>query len=143
MNRILAVSAPEELIRQVPLFSTLDRGEIQGLSSSMKERIFDVGDTIASEGQSGIGFFIIDEGEAAVSVGGEERATLGHGDYFGEVALIDDGARTATITAKSPLKCYGITSWEFRPLVEGNAGLAWKMLQMMAKRLRDAELRTG
>lgn len=137
------MAAPEELIRQVPLFSDLDKSEMQGLASSMKERTFDEGDTIASEGQSGIGFFIIDEGEAAVSVGGEDRATLGHGDYFGEVALIDDGARTATIKAKSPLKCYGITSWEFRPLVEGNAGLAWKMLQMMAKRLRDAEQRSG
>ena len=143
MNRILAVAASEDLIRQVPLFSTLDKGEISGLASSMKERHFDEGETIASEGQAGIGFFIIDEGEAGVSVGGEERATLRHGDYFGEVALIDDGARTATITAKSPLKCYGITSWEFRPLVEGNAGLAWKMLQILAKRLRDAELRTG
>ena len=137
------MAAPEELIRQVPLFSGLDKRELQGLASSMKERIFNEGDTVATEGQSGIGFFIIDEGEAAVSVGGEERATLGHGDYFGEVALIDDGARTATITAKSPLKCYGITSWEFRPLVESNAGLAWKMLQMMAKRLRDAEQRAG
>ena len=137
------MATPEELIRQVPLFSTLDKGEIQGLASSMKERTFNEGDTIASEGQSGIGFFIIDEGEAGVSVGGEERATLKHGDYFGEVALIDDGARTATITAKSSLKCYGITSWEFRPLVEGNAGLAWKMLLMMAKRLREAQQPAG
>ena len=131
--------APEELIRQVPLFSTLDKKEVQGLASSMKERTFNEGDTIAKEGQSGIGFFIIDEGEAAVSVGGEERATLGHGDYFGEIALIDDGARTATITAKTPLKCYGITSWEFRPLVEQNAGLAWKMMQTLAARLREAQ----
>ena len=131
--------APEELIRQVPLFSTLDKKEVQGLASSMKERTFNEGDTIAKEGQSGIGFFIIDEGEAAVSVGGEERATLGHGDYFGEIALIDDGARTATITAKSPLKCYGITSWEFRPLVEQNARLAWKMMQTLAARLREAQ----
>jgi CRP-like cAMP-binding protein len=137
------VPAPEELIRQVPLFSTLDKKEVQGLVSSMKERIFDEGDTISTEGQSGIGFFIIDEGEATVSVGGEERTTLRHGDYFGEIALIDDGARTATITAKSPLKCYGITSWEFRPLVEQNAGLAWKMLQTMAARLREAEQRSG
>jgi CRP/FNR family transcriptional regulator, cyclic AMP receptor protein len=137
------VPAPEELIQQVPLFSTLDKREVQGLASSMKERTFNEGDTIATEGQSGIGFFIIDEGEAAVSVGGEERATLGHGDYFGEIALIDDGARTATIIAKSPLKCYGITSWEFRPLVEQNAGLAWKMLQTLAARLREAEQRTG
>jgi CRP-like cAMP-binding protein len=137
------VPAPEELIRQVPLFSTLDKKEVQGLASSMKERTFNEGDTISTEGQSGIGFFIIDEGEAAVSVGGEERTTLRHGDYFGEIALIDDGARTATITAKSPLKCYGITSWEFRPLVEQNAGLAWKMLQTMAARLREAEQRSG
>jgi CRP/FNR family transcriptional regulator, cyclic AMP receptor protein len=133
------VPAPEELIRQVPLFSSLDKKEVQGLASSMKERTFQAGDTIATEGQSGIGFFIIDEGEAAVSVGGDERATLGHGDYFGEIALIDDGARTATITAKSPLKCYGITSWEFRPLVEQNAGLAWKMMQTLAARLREAQ----
>jgi CRP-like cAMP-binding protein len=137
------VPAPEELIRQVPLFSELDKRELQGLSSSMKERTFNAGDTIANEGQTGIGFFIIEEGEASVSVGGQERASLGPGDHFGEVALIDDGARTATVTAKSDLRTYGITSWEFRPLVEQNASLAWKLLQQMAKRLRDAEQRAG
>jgi CRP/FNR family cyclic AMP-dependent transcriptional regulator len=137
------MAAPQELIKQVPLFSGLDKRELQGLSSSMKERIFDEGDTIAVEGQSGVGFFIIDEGEAAISVQGEELKTLKHGDYFGEVALIDDGARTATITAKTPLKCYGITSWEFKPLVEQNADLAWKMLQTMAKMLRASEKRAG
>ncbi len=137
------MAAPQELIKQVPLFSDLDKRDLQGLASSMKERIFEEGDTIASEGQSGVGFFIIDEGEATISVKGEERATLGHGDYFGEVALIDDGERTATITAKTPLKCYGITSWEFKPLVEQNADLAWKMLQSMAKMLRASEKRVG
>lgn len=137
------MAAPQELIQQVPLFSGLDKRELQGLASSMKERIFDEGDTISVEGQTGVGFFIIEEGEATVSVQGEELKTLGHGDYFGEVALIDDGARTATITAKSPLKCYGITSWEFRPLVEQNADLAWKMLQTMAKMLRASEKRAG
>ncbi len=134
---------PAELIQQVPLFSDLDKKELRNLTSSMKERIFKAGDTVAKEGQSGIGFFIIDEGEASVTVGGEERRTFKHGDYFGEVALIDDGARTATITAKTELRCYGITSWEFRPLVEQNAGLAWKMLQTMAKRLREAEQRSA
>jgi CRP-like cAMP-binding protein len=55
------------------------------------------------------------------------------------VALIDEGARSATVTAKSPLRTYGLTSWEFRPLVENNASIAWKLLQTMAKRLRVAE----
>jgi CRP-like cAMP-binding protein len=116
---------------------------MQGLASSMKERQFDEGATISAEGATGIGFFVIDEGEATVSVRGQEVRTLKHGDYFGEIALIDDGARTATITAKTPLKCFGITSWEFRPLVEDNAKLAWTMLQTIAKRLRDAEQRAG
>jgi CRP/FNR family cyclic AMP-dependent transcriptional regulator len=137
------VAAPQELIQQVPLFTGLDKKELQGLASSMKERIFDEGDVVSAEGQAGVGFFIIDEGEATVSVQGEELKTLKHGDYFGEVALIDDGARTATITAKTPLKCYGITSWEFKPLVEQNADLAWQMLQMMAKMLRASEKRAG
>jgi CRP-like cAMP-binding protein len=137
------VPAPQELIKQVPLFSDLDKKDLQGLASSMKERTFDAGDTIASEGQAGVGFFIIDEGEATVTVQGQEVRTLGHGDYFGEVALIDDGARTATLTAKTSLKCYGITSWEFRPLVEQNADLAWKMLQTLAKMLRASEKRAG
>ena len=133
--------APPELIQQVPLFSDLDKKELQGLLSSMKERIFDEGDTIASEGQTGIGFFVIDEGEVSVSVQGKERATMKHGDYFGEVALIDDGARTATVTAATPLRCFGLTPWEFRPLVEGHADIAWKLLQTLAKRLRAAEQR--
>ena len=137
------MAAPQDLIQQVPLFSGLDKKELQGLASSMKERSFDAGHTVAVEGQTGIGFFIIAEGEATISVQGEELRTLGHGDHFGEIALIDDGARTATITAKTPLKCYGITSWEFKPLVEQNADLAWKMLQTMATMLRASEKRSG
>jgi CRP/FNR family cyclic AMP-dependent transcriptional regulator len=133
------MSAPPELVQGVPLFADLDKRELQGLASSMKERTFNTGQTIASEGQTGIGFFVIAEGTAKVTQGDEERATLGPGDYFGEIALIDDGTRTASVTADSDLKVYGLTSWEFRPLVETNASIAWKLLQTMAKRLREAE----
>jgi CRP-like cAMP-binding protein len=133
------VAAPVELIQRVPLFAGLDRKELEDLAGWFKERTFSEGDEVVSEGRGGIGFFVIEDGQAGVNVGGEERASLGPGDHFGEVALIDEGARSATITAKSNLRTYGLTSWEFRPLVENNASIAWKLLQTMAKRLRAAE----
>ncbi len=130
--------ASVEQLERVPLFADLDRRELQSLASSFKERIFEAGSTVVGEGSGGVGFFIIDEGDAKVTVGGEERARLGPGNYFGELALIDEGTRTATITAESDLHCYGLTSWEFRPLVEGNSQIAWKLLQALAKQLREA-----
>ena len=133
--------ASQELLQRVPLFSDLDRRELQSLASSFKERTFSAGQTVASEGSGGVGFFVIDEGRARVSRGDQELGILGPGDHFGEIALIDEGARTATVTAETDLRCYGLTSWEFRPLVEMNAGIAWKLLQAMAKRLRDAQSR--
>jgi CRP-like cAMP-binding protein len=135
------MSAPVELVQGVPLFAGLNRRELQDLANTMKERTFRPGAQIATEGQTGIGFFVIAEGTAQVTQGGEERAMLGPGDHFGEIALIDDGLRTASVTADTELKAYGLTSWEFRPLVEENASIAWKLLQTMAKRLRAAEAR--
>jgi CRP/FNR family transcriptional regulator, cyclic AMP receptor protein len=133
--------APVDLLERVPLFSDLEHKELESLAKTFKERTFNPGDTIASEGTGGIGFFVVADGTAKVSVHGEERGSLGPGDYFGEIALIDDGARTATVTADSELRCYGLTSWEFRPLVETDSRIAWKLLQAMAKRLRAAEQR--
>jgi CRP-like cAMP-binding protein len=133
--------APLELLQRVPLFADFERGDLQRLARSFKERIFESGHAVAEEGKGGAGFFVIESGEATVSVRGEERAKLGPGDYFGEIALIDDGSRSATITADSDLHCYGLTSWEFRPLVESNASIAWKLLETLAKRLRAAQQR--
>jgi CRP/FNR family transcriptional regulator, cyclic AMP receptor protein len=122
-----------ELLKRVPLFSDLDRKELERVANSMKERIFGAGETVTAEGQTGVGFFVIADGEAKVTVGGQERRRLGPGDYFGEVALLNESSRTATITAESDLKCYGLTSWEFRPLVETHGTIAWKLLQVMSK----------
>lgn len=99
----------------------------------MKPRTFRAGDAVTTEGQGGVGFFVIEDGRARVTVGGEDRRTLGAGDYFGEVALLTDSARTATITAETDLRCYGMTSWDFKPLVETHGSIAWKLLQSMAK----------
>jgi len=136
-------TAPVELIRRVPLFADLDDRELRAIGNSMKERTFNPGDTVMQEGKGGVGFFVIDDGTATVSVGGEPRATLKSGDYFGEIALIADIDRTATITAEGELRCYGMTFWDFRPLVEGNASIAWKLLQQMAHRLKQAEQRAS
>src|SRR5262249_60096931 len=76
---------------------------------------------------------------ATVSSKGVQLATLGPGDYFGEIALIDGGPRSATVTAATDLVCYGLTFWEFRPLIERNGVIAWKLLQALAKRLRAAD----
>lgn len=122
-----------DLLKRVPIFSDLDGKELERIAASMKQRTFNAGDTVTAEGQTGIGFFVIDSGEAKVTVGGEERRRLGPGDYFGEVALLNESARTATITAETELRCYGMTSWEFRPLVETHSSIAWKLLQAMSK----------
>jgi len=122
-----------ELLQRVPLFSDLDRKELERIAASMKERTFSAGETVTAEGSSGVGFFVIESGNAKVTVGGQDRRTLGAGDYFGEVALLNESARTATIIADSDLKCYGLTSWEFRPLVETQPSIAWKLLQAMSK----------
>ena len=134
----MAEEAPVELLQRVPLFEDFERGDLDRLSRSFKQRVFDAGSTVADEGRTGAGFFVIESGEATVSVRGSERAKLGPGDYFGEIALIDDGARSATITADSELRCYGLTSWEFRPLVAATASRAWKLLDTVATRLRAA-----
>jgi CRP/FNR family transcriptional regulator, cyclic AMP receptor protein len=130
-----------ELLQRVPLFADFDQRDLQRLARSFKERTFEAGSTVAGEGKTGAGFFVIESGEASVSVRGQEHGKMGPGDYFGEIALIDDGARSATITADSDLHCYGLTSWEFRPLVESNASIAWKLLETMAQRLRAAQQR--
>ena len=128
-----------ELLQRVPLFAELKPRELQRLSGSFKERTFSEGASVATEGEGAAGFFVIESGEAVVTVHGDERGRLGPGDYFGDIAMIDQGDRTATILAKSELKCYGLTFWDFRPLVESDARIAWPLLQVMAKRLRAAE----
>ena len=130
---------PVDVLRRVPLFADLNRREAGQISRLFKERRFSEGETVVREGSGGAAFYLIDSGEATVSVGGKQRAKLSSGDYFGEIALIDEGARSATITAMSDLVCYGLTYWDFRPLVQSNAAIAWKLLQSLAKKLRAAQ----
>jgi CRP/FNR family transcriptional regulator, cyclic AMP receptor protein len=133
------MSAPTETLRNVPLFAELDERELDQLARQMHERRFPEGADVTSEGAGGAGFFIIAEGNADVTVAGEHRASIGPGDFFGEIALIDTGVRSASITAATELLCYGLTPWEFRPFVEEHPKVAWALLQTLAGRLREAQ----
>ena len=128
-----------EVVHQIPLFAGLSDEQVAEVAQLFKERRFAAGDMVIREGSGGAAFFLIDSGEAIVSVGGEERARLGAGHSFGELAMIDEGSRSATVTAASELVCWGLTYWEFRPLVEQNGAIGWNLLQTLAKRLRAAE----
>ena len=130
---------PVAAIQRVQLFADMDRKQAEQIARLLKVRPFSKGETVIMEGSGGAAFFLIDSGEATVSCKGAAIGTLGPGDYFGEIALIDGGARSATVTAATDLVCYGLTFWEFRPLIERNSGIAWKLLQALAKRLRAAE----
>ena len=98
------------------------------------------GDTIVGEGTGGVAFFFILEGEASVTVGGEEVATLPSGEYVGELALLDpDGPRTATVAAKTDVVLAAMSAWQFRPFVLAQPEVAWTLLQRLARRLREAQ----
>jgi CRP/FNR family transcriptional regulator, cyclic AMP receptor protein len=131
-------SASTDTLRKVPLFADLDGKELAAIATSMRERRFKAGDTVTQEGSGGVGFFIVEEGEADVEVGGEARGSVGPGDYFGEIALINESPRTATLTARTDMVCYGMTPWDFRPLVESNSTIAWKLLTAMAEKMRSS-----
>ena len=131
--------ASVDLVQKVGLFADLEREEVAQIARLFKPRRFSQGETVIKEGSGGAAFYLIESGEATVTIGGDLRATLGPGAYFGEVALFDEGTRIATVTASDELVCLGLTLWELRPLVENNGVIGWKLLHTLAKRLREAE----
>jgi CRP/FNR family transcriptional regulator, cyclic AMP receptor protein len=133
------MAAVEETLARVPLFSGVREKELKKLGKRMQERSFSEGEVITTQGESGLGFFVIEDGNAAVSRNDEVVRNLGAGDFFGEVALIDEGKRSATVVATSDLRCRGMTAWEFKPFVEEHPDVAWALLKTLVGRLREAE----
>jgi CRP-like cAMP-binding protein len=131
------VGANLDTLAQVPLFSGLGRRELNRIADAMTERTFPAGEVVTTEGELGVGFFVIEEGRARVSMHGDEVGQLGDGDHFGEIALIAETPRAATITAETDLRCYGMTSWDFRKIVERNGEIAWSLLASTARKLYE------
>jgi CRP/FNR family cyclic AMP-dependent transcriptional regulator len=127
------------MLGRVPLFEGLSKRELGAIHGAAKVTEFSAGRAIVEEGATGLGFHLILEGEAAVTVGGRKRATVRAGDHFGEMSLIDGGPRSATVRAETPVRTLGLTSWAFLPLLEDHPTMARKLLVEMSKRLRNLE----
>ena len=131
-----------ESLKRVPIFAGVRDKELGRLVKAMRDSRFNEGEVITTEGRSGVGFFLIEDGNATVSLRGEIVRTLGPGEHFGEIALIDEGPRSATVTATTDLRCRGLAAWEFKSFVQEHPEVAWPLLETLASRLRDAEERS-
>jgi CRP/FNR family cyclic AMP-dependent transcriptional regulator len=135
---MLSKAEVQKLLSEVGLFSGTSKKEIAEIASVAKVVEHGAGDVIAREGQRGLGFFLLADGTAEVTIGGQRKATLTRGDFFGEVSLLDEGPRSATVTATTPVTLLGITAWSFKDLVERHATIGLKMLETVAARVRSA-----
>jgi CRP-like cAMP-binding protein len=117
-------------LKRVPLFAELNGRQLKKLGAQFRERTFQPGTSVVQEGtMSGVGFFVITEGEAEVSVRGKTVGTLSAGDHFGEVGLVSEAERMATVTALTQLRCLEIPFWDFREFALQNPDVTWKLLQ--------------
>lgn len=130
------------MIRGVPFFAETEETFLDRLAAEFNGRTYAPGELLAEEGERGRTFFVIESGEAAVIVRGSEVRRLGPGDSFGEMALIDKSARSATVRADTEVRGYQLPVWSFRPIVESHPEMFWALLEALAQRVRDAESRT-
>ena len=121
------------------LFRGVERRALERIAETAKTVHHAAGKSLTSEGQSGIGFHLILEGTATVTVRGQERHALEPGDYFGEISLIDGLPRSATVTASSRMKTASLAAWDFMPIVHDSPEMVTTLLKGLCARIRAAE----
>jgi len=126
-----------EHLKKVPIFSRLPARELEHIARSLKERSYEPGSVIVKEGDPGLGFFLITQGRVAVSHRDHTIRELGPGEFFGEMALMEERPRSATVTAKERTQCLQLVRWDFRALLKQNPDLAVQMLEVVVQRLRE------
>ena len=130
----------QEAIQNAPLFAQLSKKDLKHLAAALSEQSFPAGTVIIEQGKPGVGFFVVAQGTATVKVKGKTIRSIGPGEHFGEVALIDDGPRMAEITAETDLECFALPAWQFRAFVKDHPDVAWALMQSLVKRIvRDVE----
>src|SRR5919199_3313919 len=134
----MARGGPDAL-SDVPLFSGLSRRHLKHVAALTEDEEFDEGETLAEEGEAGDTFYVLLQGEAKVERGGRKIARLLPGDFFGEIALIDAGPRTATVVAETPIQTLTIHRKRFQKMIEEDPSIVVQMLEELSKRLRNQQ----
>jgi CRP/FNR family transcriptional regulator, cyclic AMP receptor protein len=129
-----------ELIKKVPLFAGCSKGELEQIAQIADEIDLPEGKEMTREGSRGREFFVLLEGDADVIKDGSSINKLGSGDFFGEIALVSDSPRTATVTATSPVRALVITDRSFRRLLDEQPEIQRKVLVALAERLAPDHL---
>jgi CRP/FNR family transcriptional regulator, cyclic AMP receptor protein len=124
------------MLGSVPLFSPLNKSQLKLIAESAKERSFPAGATIVHQGDKGVGFYLILGGKAQVTRGGKPVASLGPGQFFGEMALVDEQPRTADVLAEGPVRCLVLSSWEFWSAVGDEPEVLRTLLKETVRRIR-------
>jgi len=135
-----------DILRRVWLFSQLDQGQLDAISSFTFQKTFSPGELIVEEGHTGNGLYVIISGNVEVvkALGTEHPrvvARRGEGEVFGEMALLGEWPRTASVRALDQVECLGIDRWVFLAQLERQPQVSIRMLQILAQRLRESDAR--
>jgi len=128
-----------ERLKTVPLFSGCSTRELGSLSQFLRVVEFPAGREIVKEGATGTGLHVLMDGQTKVVVRNRTRLRLGPGDFFGEISLLDRGPRTATVVAETPVRTLSLSSWNFRAALKEHPTMAIKMLEELARRVRNTD----
>lgn len=140
MRAVDSARVPDEtqtFLKSVDLFEGLSDRDLAAIAGTMRRREFHAGDSIVTEGEGGVGFFVVESGSATVRRGEREVAKLTSGSSFGEVAVLAGGHRSASVVADGDLTCLAMTAWTFKPMVRSHPTIAFKLLERMAHQLAD------
>lgn len=133
--RRAANSTKVEALARVPLFEGLSKKELSELARVTDELALAAGTTLCKEGAPGREFFVIREGTVEVTAEGRILATRGPGDFIGEIALVTNSRRTATVTATTQIRCFILTSRDFRRVLDDNRSVERKVMRVLAERV--------
>lgn len=131
-----ATDKVKDLLRTVPLFATCSKREISLLAGIVEEQRFPAGKNLFEQGDPGLGLYVILEGVAEAKVNGEVVRKMEPGTFFGEIALLDGGPRSATVTAVTDLTTIVVPAWSFNATLKSEPSLALTMLKEVCRRIR-------